>query len=126
MQVKKASSKIRHDSDWYCWAVCIYTSPSDFDKYHKSTAEACDYYAMKTEMDSAKYQGIFSEHSSPLPQKGTTAYAIDSIRKNKLATFLRCTGTNMQWQQVFFTWMTPACMGCQLPVYQALFTLRAR
>jgi hypothetical protein len=53
-EVKKASKRSKYyDSsgiDWHCWAMCTFSSHSDFDIYHETTGEACDYIAMKTEM----------------------------------------------------------------------------
>jgi len=51
-QVKKAHEK----SKWYegldfsCWAMCIFSSHTDFDKHHQMTGEICDYSEMKSEM----------------------------------------------------------------------------
>ncbi|PCK00585.1 MAG: hypothetical protein COA45_02075 [Zetaproteobacteria bacterium] len=56
-QVKKASSQSKYDVDWYCWAMCLYTSPDDFNTYHQSTGEVCDYAAMRFEMTSALTDG---------------------------------------------------------------------
>lgn len=53
-EVKKASKKSTHYNtsglDWSCWAMCTFSSHSDFDAYHQTTGEACDYVVMKTEM----------------------------------------------------------------------------
>ena len=53
------SSLQRTDSrlDWDCWAFALYTSPSDFDSYHASTGEICDYAALKAEMVAALTDG---------------------------------------------------------------------
>lgn len=53
--VKKASKKSKYyDSkngiDWHCWAMCTFSSHTDFDAYHKITGEVCNYVEMKTEM----------------------------------------------------------------------------
>lgn len=53
-EVKRAHKK----SKWYdytgldfmCFGMSIFSSHSDFDKYHQLTGEDCDYIAMKTEM----------------------------------------------------------------------------
>lgn len=54
-EVKKAHRK----STWYdgiesidssCWAMSIFSSHEDFDKYHTATDETCNYVEMKTEM----------------------------------------------------------------------------
>ena len=53
-EVKKASKKSKHYDvsgiDWHCWAMCTFSSHSDFDAYHELTGEVCDYIGMKTEM----------------------------------------------------------------------------
>ena len=53
-EVKKASKKSKHYDasgiDWHCWAMCTFSSHSDFDAYHELTGEVCDYVGMKTEM----------------------------------------------------------------------------
>jgi len=56
-RVKMASRNSKYDIDWHCWAMCLYTSPSDFKSYHDSIGETCDYVAMKTEMASAITDG---------------------------------------------------------------------
>lgn len=56
-EVKKASSQTKYDIDWHCWAMCLYTSPSDFDAYHQSIGENCNYAEMKAEMTSALTDG---------------------------------------------------------------------
>ena len=51
-EVKNAHRK----SKWYdgldfsCWAMSTFSSHSDFDSYHESTGEVCDYTEMKSEM----------------------------------------------------------------------------
>ncbi len=53
-EVKKASKQSKHYNtsgiDWHCWAMCTFSSHSDFDAYHVVTGEVCDYIAMKTEI----------------------------------------------------------------------------
>jgi len=60
-QVKKASAQSRYDIDWHCWAMCLFSSPLDFDAYHKSVGETCDYAAMKADMTSALTDGASDE-----------------------------------------------------------------
>jgi len=57
-QVKKASEQSKYD--WHCWAMCLYTSPTDFDLYHKSIGETCNYAEMKSEMVAAMTDGASS------------------------------------------------------------------
>lgn len=51
-EVKKSHRK----SNWYegldfsCWSMSVYSSHDDFDTYHQSTGESCDYTEMKAEM----------------------------------------------------------------------------
>lgn len=49
-QVEKASKENRYGIDWACWAMCIFCSADDFEEYHRSIGETCDYTAMKSEM----------------------------------------------------------------------------
>lgn len=51
-EVKKAyqSSSWFELIDFSCWAMCIFTSHDDFDTYHQSLGEDCNYSIMKTEM----------------------------------------------------------------------------
>ena len=56
-EVKTASSQSQFAMDWHCWAMCLYTSPSDFESYHRSVGETCDYGSMKAEMTSALTDG---------------------------------------------------------------------
>lgn len=51
-EVKKAhrTSRWCDRLEFSCWAMCIFTSHSDFDGYHSQTGEICDYAEMKTEM----------------------------------------------------------------------------
>jgi hypothetical protein len=56
-QVKRASSQSRYNIDWHCWAMCIFSSPADFNAYHKLVGETCDYASMKAEMTLAITDG---------------------------------------------------------------------
>lgn len=49
-QIQQASQQTKYDIDWYGWAMSLYSSPSDFNSYHKSIGETCDYASMKAEM----------------------------------------------------------------------------
>ena len=54
--VKTASSQVSDSSkdysfiDWHCWAMCVFCARGDFDVYHQSIGENCDYASMKGEM----------------------------------------------------------------------------
>jgi len=50
LQVKKASQQTKYELDWHCWAMSLYTSQGDFNAYHDSIGETCDYASMKAEM----------------------------------------------------------------------------
>lgn len=56
-RVRQASRQTRWDIDWHCWAMCLYTSPGDFNRYHESIGEVCDYASMKGEMAHAITDG---------------------------------------------------------------------
>lgn len=51
-EVKKAHKKSKwyNDIDFSCWAMCTFSSHTDFDNYHLEIGEICDYASMKTEM----------------------------------------------------------------------------
>jgi hypothetical protein len=51
-EVKKAhrKSKWYDHMDFSCWAMCTFSSHNDFDSYHESTGEICNYTEMKSEM----------------------------------------------------------------------------
>jgi hypothetical protein len=51
-EIEKAhkESKWYHGLDFSCWAMCTFSSHSDFDHHHQNTGEICDYAEMKTEM----------------------------------------------------------------------------
>jgi hypothetical protein len=43
--------------DLDCWGFALYSSRSDFDKYHKAWGEHCDYDSMRGEMIGALAEG---------------------------------------------------------------------
>ena len=63
-EVKKAqkNSKSYDGLDFSCWGMSIYSSHSDFNKYHEQTGEVCNYAEMKTEM----LQGLSVKSSSEI------------------------------------------------------------
>ena len=66
-QVKEAHRRSTWaDLDFSCWGMSVYSSHRDFDDYHRSTAEVCDYTAMKSQM----LEGISTSdvHLSELPE----------------------------------------------------------
>jgi macrodomain Ter protein organizer (MatP/YcbG family) len=49
-QVKDANRRNNIDLDFACWSHAAFNTRSDFDSYHESIGESCDYAAMKSEM----------------------------------------------------------------------------
>ncbi len=49
-QVREANQRQKVDIDLACWSHAFFNSHADFDLYHESLGEACDYTAMKAEM----------------------------------------------------------------------------
>lgn len=49
-QVKDANRRNNIDVDFACWSHAAFNSHSDFDAYHESIGEQCDYAVMKGEM----------------------------------------------------------------------------
>lgn len=49
-QVKDANRRQHIGFDVGCWSHATFNSHADFDAYHQSIGESCDYMAMKAEM----------------------------------------------------------------------------
>jgi hypothetical protein len=49
-EVKDANRRQKIDLDIACWLHAVFNTHSDFDSYHESIGESCDYVAMKSEM----------------------------------------------------------------------------
>jgi hypothetical protein len=49
-EVKAAARRQNVPDTWDCWAVSLYSSPSDFGEYHTRIGEPCDYSAMHSSM----------------------------------------------------------------------------
>lgn len=49
-EVKDANRRQRIDIDVACWSHALFNTHADFDAYHRSLGEDCDYVAMKGEM----------------------------------------------------------------------------
>lgn len=49
-QVKDANRRQKIDLDVACWSHATFNTHQDFDDYHRSIGESCDYAAMKSEM----------------------------------------------------------------------------
>jgi len=52
-EVKNANRKQGISYDVACWSHAVFNSHEDFDAYHRSIGETCDYASMKSEMLSA-------------------------------------------------------------------------
>jgi hypothetical protein len=49
-EVKNANRRQGIKYDFACWSHATFNSHTDFDTYHKSIGETCDYVSMKGEM----------------------------------------------------------------------------
>lgn len=49
-EVKNANRRQGINPDVACWSHATFNSHRDFDQYHQSIGESCDYVAMKSEM----------------------------------------------------------------------------
>ena len=49
-EVKDANRRSKIGIDFGCWSHATFNSHEDFDTYHQSIGENCDYAAMKNEM----------------------------------------------------------------------------
>lgn len=51
-EIKEANKKSRWYSgtDYSCWSMSVFSSHDDFDAYHQSIGEVCDYVEMKQAM----------------------------------------------------------------------------
>jgi hypothetical protein len=49
-QVKEANRRQNISLDFGCWSHATFNTHADFDAYHESVGEQCDYLAMKAEM----------------------------------------------------------------------------
>lgn len=49
-EVKSANQRQNIEIDFCCWSHAMFNSYSDFDSYHRSIGEKCDYASMKSEM----------------------------------------------------------------------------
>ena len=50
LEVKNANRRQGIAVDVVCWSHAVFNSHQDFDAYHRSIGESCDYVAMKSEM----------------------------------------------------------------------------
>jgi hypothetical protein len=56
-QVKRTAEQGGYNVNYLCYALCMYCGPSDFAEYHRSTGEACDYTAMRSEVGERLFGG---------------------------------------------------------------------
>lgn len=49
-EVEDANRRQAISIDASCWSYAMFNSRSDFDTYHQSIGESCDYASMKSEM----------------------------------------------------------------------------
>jgi hypothetical protein len=56
-EVKAANRRQGISLDVACWSHATFNSHGDFDSYHQSLGESCDYIAMKGEMLSSVSSG---------------------------------------------------------------------
>jgi hypothetical protein len=57
-EVKDANARQGISVDFTCWSHAAFNSHQDFDDYHQSIGESCDYVAMKAEMLSSVSDAI--------------------------------------------------------------------
>ncbi len=56
-EVRRAARVSGVNTDYLCYAYCIYCSREDFDQYHRQTGEYCNYAAMRQEIGSMYFRG---------------------------------------------------------------------
>lgn len=49
-EVRDSNRRCDIDLDFGCWSHAVFNSHADFDAFHQSIGEQCDYAAMKSEM----------------------------------------------------------------------------
>lgn len=49
-EIKAAARRQKFPDTWDCWALSLYSSPSDFANYHLKTGEICEYSSMHAMM----------------------------------------------------------------------------
>lgn len=57
-EVQEANRRQRINVDITCWSHAVFNSHQDFDRYHRTLGESCDYVAMKKEMLDAVSTGV--------------------------------------------------------------------
>ena len=57
-QVKRTAEEGGYSADYLCFALCMYCGPAEFADYHRTTGEACDYDAMRSEVADRFFSGF--------------------------------------------------------------------
>ena len=60
-EVKESNRRCKIGPDFGCWSHATFNTHKDFDSYHQSIGEQCDYVSMKSEM-------LSSEKTESLPR----------------------------------------------------------
>ena len=50
LEIRNANRRQGIQLDVSCWSYAMFSSREDFDSYHQSLGETCDYVAMKSDM----------------------------------------------------------------------------
>jgi len=45
-EIKSSARRLNFPDTWDCWALSMYCSPGDFDQYHRTIGEICDFSSM--------------------------------------------------------------------------------
>ena len=56
-QVRRTASLTSVNTDYLCYAYCIYCSREAFELHHRQTGEPCNYDAMRTEVGAGHFRG---------------------------------------------------------------------
>ena len=48
--IRRATEVCGYSTDYACWSLAMFSTPSDFKMVHDATGEVCDYVAMKSEV----------------------------------------------------------------------------
>jgi len=55
--VRSSARRQNTNAAWDCWAYSLFTSPREFNEYHRTIGETCDYALMKGDMAAAVTDG---------------------------------------------------------------------
>ncbi|MDW3192370.1 MAG: hypothetical protein R8G66_08395 [Cytophagales bacterium] len=58
---KSKDTTVELDPDFVCWAMSIFSSHEDFDEYHLSKGDSCDYIEMRQEMLGGSESSIWDD-----------------------------------------------------------------